>query len=72
LSTPSSWAAATPADAGSVASQGTGWTAAPKSNTLAAMPGGAPAAGIGKRSGFGFGAPRYGFKPTVMPRPMIV
>ncbi|WP_157012037.1 PPE family protein, SVP subgroup, partial [Mycobacterium celatum] len=24
------------------------------------------------RGGFGFGAPRYGFKPTVMPKSVVV
>jgi PPE-repeat protein len=71
LSVPPSWAAATPASAETAALGASGWAAAPESNSVAAMPGGMPAGGAG-RGGFGFGAPRYGFKPTVMPRPVVV
>jgi PPE-repeat protein len=71
LSAPSSWAAATPASAGTSSIQASGWAAAPESNTLAAMPGGATPGGMGNRGGFGFSAPRYGFKPTVMARPFV-
>jgi PPE-repeat protein len=70
LSVPPSWAGATPVGASTAALQSSGWAAAPESNSVAAMPGGMPTGGAG-RSGFGFGAPRYGFKPTVMPRPVI-
>jgi PPE-repeat protein len=72
LSVPASWAAATPVSAGATALQPSGWAAAPESNSVtAAMPGGMPGGGAG-RGGFGFGAPRYGFKPTVMPRPVMI
>jgi PPE-repeat protein len=54
------------------AAQGTGWAAAPAGNTLATMPGGMGGAGGGGRGGFAFGAPRYGFKPIVMPRSVVV
>ncbi|GFG74907.1 PPE family protein [Mycobacterium botniense] len=68
LTVPPSWAATTPASAAASASQGTGWAAAPETH-LAAMPPGIPTGGMGNRN-FGFGAPRYGFKPTVMARPV--
>jgi PPE-repeat protein len=71
LSVPPSWAAATPASTDTAALGASGWTAAPESNSVAAMPGGMPGGGAG-RGGFGFGAPRYGFKPTVMPKPVVV
>ncbi|MEZ0365317.1 PPE family protein [Mycobacterium sp. pUA109] len=72
ISTPPSWAAATPASAASTgAMQGAGWAVAPESNSVAAMPGGMPGGAGGRGGGFGFGAPRYGFKPTVMPRPVV-
>jgi PPE-repeat protein len=70
LSVPPSWATATPASAGTGALQTTGWAAAPEHNSMAAVPGGLPG-GAGHRA-YGFGTPRYGFKPTVMPRPMVV
>jgi PPE-repeat protein len=72
LSVPPSWAAATPASAAPAAAlPSAGWAVAPESNSIAAMPGGMPGGGSG-RGGFGFGAPRYGVKPTVMPRPVVV
>ncbi|TDH50033.1 PPE family protein [Mycobacterium talmoniae] len=72
ISTPPTWAAATPASAASTgAVQGAGWAVAPESNSVAAMPGGMPGGAGGRGGGFGFGAPRYGFKPTVMPRPVV-
>jgi hypothetical protein len=70
LSVPPSWAAATPAGTATSALPASGWTAAaPEHNSMAAMPGGIPG-GTG-RGGYGFGTPRYGVKPTVMPRPMV-
>ncbi|MGH3563008.1 MAG: PE/PPE C-terminal domain-containing protein, partial [Mycobacterium sp.] len=71
FSAPQSWAAATPATAGTAALPASGWAVAPETNSVAAMPGGIPGAGAG-RGGFGFGTPRYGSKPTVMPRPVMV
>lgn len=72
LSVPASWGAATPASAVPAAAlQNPSWAVAPESNSVAAMPGGMPGAGSG-RGGLGFGAPRYGVKPTVMPRPVVV
>ncbi|SRX93935.1 PPE family protein PPE31, partial [Mycobacterium tuberculosis H37Rv] [Mycobacterium shimoidei] len=71
LSVPPSWAATTPAGSAAGALQPAGWAAAPESNTVAAMPGAMPAGAMGSRGGFGMGAPRYGFKPTVMGRPVV-
>lgn len=72
LSVPQSWAAAVPATAApgtSVAA--TGWTVAAHAPEAGAagMPG-VPLAGAGQGRNYGFAAPRYGFKPTVMARPV--
>lgn len=72
LSTPAAWAAATPESATATASalQASSWSAAPEQvESMTAMPGGMPVGA--ERGGFGLGTPRYGFKPTVMPRPVI-
>jgi PPE-repeat protein len=72
LSTPPAWAAAAPeaSAASGNALQASSWSAAPENvETMAAMPGGMP---IGAdRGGFGLSTPRYGFKPTVMARPVV-
>jgi PPE-repeat protein len=73
LSVPASWSAATPAGTGSAALAGTGWAAAAEEATpVAAVPAGMPSVASAGRGGFGFGAPRYGFKPTVMPKSVVV
>ncbi|KPN45972.1 PPE family protein [Mycobacterium intracellulare] len=73
LSVPASWSAATPAGTGSATLAGTGWTAAAEEATpVAAVPAGMPSAASAGRGGFGFGAPRYGFKPTVVPKSVVV
>ena len=71
LSVPPSWAGSTPASTAPAALQASSWAAAPESSSVTAMPGGMPGGGSGRGS-FGFGTPRYGFKPTVMPRPVMV
>jgi len=75
MSVPQSWAAATPgASAPLMASPSGGWAIAPGAGMeTAGMPGvpgmpGMPMAGSGGR-GFGFAAPRYGFRPTVVAHP---
>ncbi|GFG69656.1 PPE family protein [Mycolicibacter senuensis] len=73
LAVPKTWAAAIPATAApgtSVAA--TGWTVAAHAPEAGAagMPG-VPLAGAGQGRNFGFAAPRYGFKPTVMARPVV-
>jgi hypothetical protein len=74
LSVPPSWAsAATPITGGAPATlTGAGWTAAPHSTPVSTVPAGMPAMASAERGGFGFGAPRYGVKPKVMPRPKVV
>jgi hypothetical protein len=72
LSAPPSWAAgAVPASASPGAVTTTGWTApAPQSAPATTMPAAMPSmASAGKAAGYG--APRYGVKPTVMGRPTV-
>jgi hypothetical protein len=72
MSMPPSWAA------GSVAATNpapttlapAGWTSpAPQTPAVTTMPAGMPSVASTGRAGYGFGAPRYGVKPSVMPRP---
>jgi PPE-repeat protein len=74
MSVPAGWAAATPAETGATLA-GTGWTAAADESMSGA--GGAPGimpgmASAGGKSGMGFGGPRYGVKPKVMPKQVFV
>jgi PPE-repeat protein len=75
MSVPQSWAAATPgSSAPLMASPSGGWAIAPGAGTeMAGMPGmpGVPGmpVGAGGGRGFGFAAPRYGFRPTVVAHP---
>ncbi|CAJ1494817.1 PPE family protein [[Mycobacterium] kokjensenii] len=73
LSAPAAWAAAVPTGVDGVdtaALQASSWSAAPEEiESMAAMPGGVPLGA--ERGGFGLGTPRYGFKPTVMARPVV-
>ncbi len=76
LSVPPAWAAgeAVPAAATTpVELVGNGWTSAPpEAAPVSAVPAGMPAvATAGKATGIG-GVPRYGAKPTVMPKPTVV
>lgn len=73
LSVPQSWAASIPATAApGSAVAATGWTVAAHAPEAGAagMPG-VPLAGAGQGRNYGFAAPRYGFKPTVMARPVV-
>lgn len=75
LSVPPSWVAESAPAVSSAPSTltGAGWTtAAPQSTSVATMPAGMPSVASAGRGGFGFGAPRYGVKPTVMPKPAVV
>ncbi|OSC40509.1 PPE family protein [Mycobacterium decipiens] len=73
LSVPASWSSATPAvTVGATAAEGSGWTVAAEEagpvTGVAGMPGMAAAAkGAGAYAG-----PRYGFKPIVMPKQVVV
>lgn len=78
LSAPPSWPASTPANAASpftAAMPGAVAGAGPQASAaVPGMPGvpGVPMAGAGERSpGFNFGMPRYGFRPTVMPKTVV-
>ncbi|WP_374024773.1 PE domain-containing protein [Mycobacterium sp. HNNTM2301] len=74
LSVPPTWAApATPVVGTSAAPlQTVGWTAAaPQAGTGTIIPG-MPGMGAAARNSAGFGAPRYGVKPIVMPKPATV
>jgi PPE-repeat protein len=75
MSVPQSWAAATPATGSPVGAPSAGWAIAPGAGVgeMAGMPGvpgmpGMPMVGSAGR-GFGFAAPRYGFRPTVVAHP---
>lgn len=72
LSVPTAWSAATPAGTGAATLAGTGWTAAAEEGEMTALPAGMPSVASAGRGGFGFGAPRYGVKPTVMPKRVFV
>ncbi len=73
LSVPPSWAAAAAAPAASPGELTTeGWTApASQSTPVTTMPAGMPAVATAGKAG-GLGGPRYGVKPTVMPKPTVV
>ena len=73
LSVPPSWAGTvTPMAGPATAVQTVGWTAAaPQAGAGTIIPG-MPGVGMGARSSAGFGAPRYGVKPLVMPKPTAV
>jgi PPE-repeat protein len=74
LSVPAGWSAAAPATLASSTAplEGSGWTAATEEAApVAAMPGMPGAAAAAKGAGaYGIG-PRYGFKPTVMPKVIV-
>lgn len=73
LSVPASWSGATPTSTPAITLAGSGWTAAAdESTSMAAVPAGMPVGAGGRGFGLGFGAPRYGFKPTVMPKSVVV
>jgi hypothetical protein len=75
LSVPPSWAAtgAPAATAAPAASVGTGWTSpAAQAAPVTTMPAGLPSVASAGRGGLGFGAPRYGVKPTVMPKSAVI
>jgi hypothetical protein len=76
LSVPPAWAAgeAVPAVSSTPApSVGTGWTnLAPHAAPVTTMPAGMPAVASTGNGVRGFGAPRYGIKPTVMSKPAVV
>jgi PPE-repeat protein len=74
LSVPAAWSAATPAGTSSAIVAGTGWTAAAEESlpVAATVPAGMPSVATAGRGSFGFAAPRYGFKPSVIPKSVVV
>jgi PPE-repeat protein len=71
VSVPASWSAA--AGTQVAASTGSGWTAAAdEAAPMHAVPAGIGSATSAGRSGSGSGLPRYGIKPTVMPKQVFV
>jgi PE family/PPE-SVP subfamily C-terminal region len=72
MSMPPSWAAGSvPAtNPAPTTLAGAGWTSpAPHTPPVTTMPAGVPSVASTGRAGYGFGAPRYGVKPTMMPKP---
>ena len=70
LSVPANWPA--PASTGTTVLEGSGMTVEAETPAATAVPAGMPAMASAGRGGFGFSAPRYGVKPTVMQRPIGV
>jgi PPE-repeat protein len=73
MSVPQGWAAGAPAT-GHAATPAEGWYNPPGIEEVSASQGapgmpGMPMAGGANKNGWGFAAPRYGFKPTVVARP---
>ncbi|KMV23121.1 PE family protein [Mycobacterium heckeshornense] len=72
LSVPPSWAGEASAAGTPVRLAAHSWTtAAPDTAPVATMPAGMPSVASAGRGGYGFGAPRYGVKPKVMPKPTV-
>ncbi|EUA76427.1 PPE family protein [Mycobacterium xenopi 4042] len=62
-----------PAASAAAEFEGSGWTVAPEEEMpVATVPAGMPSVASAGRSGYGFGTPRYGVKPTVMPKTVLV
>jgi PPE-repeat protein len=74
LSVPASWSSAAPATLASSTAplEGSGWTAAAEAEPVAAMPGMPGMAGAAKGAAAYGAGPRYGFKPIVMPKQVVV
>ncbi|MCV7443658.1 hypothetical protein AWB91_13135 [Mycobacterium paraense] len=74
LSVPAGWSSAAPATLASSTAplEGSGWTAATEAEPVAAMPGMPGMAGAAKGAAAYGSGPRYGFKPIVMPKQVVV
>ncbi|MDI3314991.1 MAG: PPE family protein [Mycobacterium sp.] len=70
LSVPAAWSAAAPQTGATLA--GAGWTAAADEAGMTALPAGVPGTATAGRAGYGFGEPRYGVKPRIMPKQVVV
>jgi len=72
LSVPAAWSAATPAEPVAAAPlAGSGWTAAAEDGGINTVSAGMPAYASAGRGSYGMG-PRYGVKPIVMPKQVLV
>jgi PPE-repeat protein len=72
LSVPAAWSAATPTEPVAAAPlAGSGWTAPADEGGMTNVAAGMPAMASANRGGYGMG-PRYGVKPTVMPKHLVV
>jgi hypothetical protein len=73
MSVPPSWAAGTTLVSSTAPSalSGAGWTSAAPAATSGGFYPGMPGMASAARNSAGFGAPRYGVKPIVMPKPAI-
>lgn len=72
LSVPSSWPGAVPAETGAAPLITSEWIAGTdEPASMSAVPAGAGSAAAGGRRGLGLSNPHYGFKPTVMTRPVV-
>lgn len=72
MSVPAAWSAATPTAETGATLAGTGWTAAAEESAgTAGVPGVMPGMASAGRQGYGMG-PRYGVKPRVMPKQVLV
>lgn len=74
LSVPAGWNAAAPSSLASATAplEGSGWTAAAEAEGVTAMPGMPGMAAAAKGAGAYGTGPRYGFKPIVMPKQVVV
>ncbi|ETW24293.1 PPE family protein, SVP subgroup [Mycobacterium gastri] len=72
LSVPPSWAGPATLVSSTTALQGGGWTAAAPQAAPGTFIPGVPGLASAARNSAGFGAPRYGVKPIVMPKPVSV
>ncbi len=72
LSVPAGWSTATPTESVAAAPlTGSGWTAPTEEGGMTTVSAGMPAYALAGRGSYGMG-PRYGFKPTVMPKQVVV
>lgn len=71
LSVPPSWAGQANLVSSTSTLQGAGWTTAAPHGAAGTVIAGMPGLASATRSSAGFGAPRYGAKPIVMPKPAV-
>lgn len=72
LSVPAGWsAAAPPVTTSATALEGSGWTVPEEAGAIAGVPG-APAMALASKGAGAYAGPRYGVKPVVMPKLVVV